>query len=142
RWHDEEFATCAIADSEQRVIHLSFPTCSLSSEHDHRMVALLLLHEAVHFEGIKDESFCDSVALAIFNAWTKGLRSPFGQWSDFSLQGAFPTERDRHSANWDGRRLLIFGGSIGRFGEFATGGFSWNPETNETRQFSQTNEPS
>ncbi len=104
---EESEPTCAFTQhTAAAAIQLSMPTCNLRIQ-SFDDAGELLVHESVHHLGVEDESFADSVALAVYDAWRNGGT----EWTSMTQAGA-PQARYQGSAVWTGTEMITFGGLI------------------------------
>lgn len=84
-------------------IQLSFQTCS-TTVNNFFNATKLLIHESVHHFDLGEE-MADQVSWAIANAWREGTI----EWLPMT-QSNVPAPREKHSAVWTGKEMIIFGG--------------------------------
>lgn len=87
QWYLDEMPTCAWTNDPlaPSVIHLSFARCEKTIE-NFEQAGQLLVHEATHHYGVRDESFADRIALAVYKAWQAGET----EWQPTAISNATP----------------------------------------------------
>ncbi len=134
-WTEDEKPTCAWTQTTRdAAIDLSYVTCRKAMDFasgnrpsDHtsipsfEAVGRLLIHESVHHFGITDEQFADSVAIAVYDAWSAGAN----EW--LRIPSA-PEAKTKHAAVWADNQMIVFGG-LNASGRATNTGFSFDPKT-------------